>query len=246
IPLIPIPEFQPKLFVLLQQVLPPEAFTAAQSTISDIVYRKKLDLLSIGFFSSLYFSTSGISALMKAFNKSSLLPETRPFLKQQWVSIWLTFTMVLLLVLSVASIIVSGLLMDWLEKHIFSGGLVAFGALIARWFIIAGLYLLAVSLLYYYGPSKQKVWRFVTPGSVLATVLAIITSLLFTFFITNFGAYNQVYGSIGALIVIMLWLYFNSIILLLGFELNASIELSKRSIKVDPPRNTFREPKTSS
>lgn len=243
IPLVPITDFQGKLFDLLQEVLPDEAFTAAKSTIIDIISRKKLDLLSIGFLSAMYFSTNGIGSLMKAFNKSSLTPETRPFLKQQWVAIWLTFTMALLLVLCIASIIVSKFLIDWLELHILAGGWAAFGALSARWLIIAGLYLLAVSLLYYFGPSKHKVWRFLTPGSVFATILAVIATILFTFFISNFGAYNEIYRSIGALIIIMLWLYFNSIILLLGFELNASIELSKRSIKVEPLKNTFREPK---
>lgn len=246
IPLIPIDDFKIRIFDLLQEVLPNHAFEAAKSTIGEIMVKKKLDLLSIGFLSSMYFSTSGISALMKAFNKSSLVPETRSFFKQQWVATWLTLTMVLLLVISVASIIVSELLIGWLgQEHILVGGWGTFSLLTARWLIIAGLYLLAVSLLYYFGPARHRVWKFLTPGSVFATILAIIASMLFTFFISNFGNYNKIYGSIGALIIIMLWLYFNSIILLLGFELNASIELSKRSIKVEPLKNTYRESKAS-
>ncbi|QEC53507.1 membrane protein [Anseongella ginsenosidimutans] len=241
IPHVPIPDFQTKLFLLLQEVLPTHAFLAAESTIGDIMNNRKFDLLSIGFLSSMYFSTNGIGTLMKAFNKSSLSPETRPFLKQQWTAIWLTFTMVLLLVVSVTSIIASELLISWLRReHIFVGGLVSFSLQSARWLIIAGLYLLAVSLLYYYGPSRHRELKFFTPGAIFATILAIIASILFTFFISNFGTYNKIYGSIGALIIIMLWLYFNSIILLLGFELNASIELSKRSIKVEPLKNTYR------
>lgn len=240
IPHVPIPNFQTKLFLLLQEVLPTYAFLAVESTVGDILNVRKLDLLSIGFLSSMYFSTNGIASLMKAFNKSSLSPETRSFLKQQWTAIWLTFTMVLLLVISVASIIASEILIGWLRREeIFVGGWVEFSLQSARWLIIAGLYLLAVSLLYYYGPSRQGVWKFFTPGSIFATILAIIASIVFTFFITNFGAYNKLYGSIGALIIIMLWLYFNSIILLLGFELNASIELSKRSIKVEPMKHRY-------
>lgn len=242
LPNVPIPDFQTKLFLLLQEVLPPHAFLAAESTIGDIMSEKKFDLLSIGFLSAMYFSTNGIASLMKAFNKSSLSPETRSFFKQQWTAIWLTFTLALLLILSVASIITSEIFIGWLRKEqIFVGGWVSFSLQSARWIIIAGLYLLAVSLLYYYGPSRQRVWKFLTPGSVFATLLAIIASIAFTFFISNFGTYNKIYGSIGALIIIMLWLYFNSIILLLGFELNAAIELSKRSIKVEPTKNTFRE-----
>ena len=83
-----------------------------------------------------------------------------------------------------------------------------------------------------------------SPGAVLATILAVLTSLGFTYYINNFSSYNKIYGSIGTLIVVMIWLYINSLILLIGFELNASIDLSKRSIKVVKKRyNTFREAK---
>src|SRR3546814_391953 len=224
IPLIPIPDFQARLFDLLQEVLPNHAFIAAKSTISDIMSERKLDLLSIGFISSMYFSTNGIGTLMKAFNKSSLSPETRPFFKQQWTAIWLTFTMVVLLILSVTSIITSEIMIGWLRREqIFAGGWVKFSLQSARWLIIAGLYLLAVSLLYYYGPSRHRVWKFFTPGSLFATLLAIVGSMLFTFFISNFGTSNKIYGSLGALIIIMLWLDFNSIILLHGFEPTSAI-----------------------
>ena len=85
-----------------------------------------------------------------------------------------------------------------------------------------------------------------SPGSVLATSLAVLTSLGFTFYINNFASYNKVYGSIGTLIVLMIWLYLNSLIILIGFELNASIELSKRSIVIVKPKfNSFRSTKTA-
>jgi len=99
--------------------------------------------------------------------------------------------------------------------------------------------------LYRYGPAHKQKWKFLSPGSVLATGLAVLTSLGFTFYINNFSSYNKIYGSIGTLIVIMIWLYLNSLIILIGFELNASIELCKRSIKIVKPKfNTFRTTKT--
>src|SRR3546814_17956738 len=105
--------------------------------------------------------------------------------------------MVVLLILSVTSIITSEIMIGWLRREqIFAGGWVGFSLQSARWLIIAGLYLLAVSLLYYYGPSRHRELKFLTPGSVFATILAILASLLFTFFISNFGTYNKVYGSI--------------------------------------------------
>jgi membrane protein len=96
-------------------------------------------------------------------------------------------------------------------------------------------------LLYRYGPANKQRWNFLSPGSILATTLAVLTSIGFSYYINNFASYNKVYGSIGTLIVVMIWLYLNSLIILVGYELNASIELSKRSIKIVKPKfNSFR------
>src|SRR5690606_14188625 len=98
-----------------------------------------------------------------------------------------------------------------------------------------------VSFIYKFGPSSSTKWKFSSPGATLATVLAILTFLGFAYYINHFNTYNKLYGSIGTLIVIMIWLYLNSLILLIGFELNAAIELSKRSIKIVKPRfNSFK------
>ena len=114
--------------------------------------------------------------------------------------------------------------------------------ILSRWIIIVTIFFTTISLLYRYGPSHKLKWNFLSPGSVLATGLAVLTSLGFTYYINNFSAYNKIYGSIGTLIVVMLWLYLNSLILLIGFELNASIDLSKRSVKVVKQRyNTFKK-----
>jgi len=115
---------------------------------------------------------------------------------------------------------------------------------VSRWLIVVVLYFTTVSILYRYGPAHKQKWKFLSPGSILATFLAVLTSLGFSFYIDHFSAYNKIYGSIGTLIVVMIWLYFNSMIVLLGFELNASIDLSKRTVKIVKPKfNTFRNPK---
>ena len=112
---------------------------------------------------------------------------------------------------------------------------------LSRWIIIVAIFFFSISLLYRYGPAHKLKWKFLSPGSVLATTLAVLTSIGFTYYINNFSSYNKIYGSIGTLIVVMLWLYLNSLILLIGFELNANIDLAKRNIKVEKPRfNNFR------
>ena len=96
-------------------------------------------------------------------------------------------------------------------------------------------------MIYRFGPSSKK-WKLFTPGATLATILAMLSFSFFTFYINNFGAYNKLYGSIGTLIVVMIWMYINALILIIGFELNASIALSKQSIKIVKPRifNSFK------
>src|SRR5690606_11349783 len=113
---------------------------------------------------------------------------------------------------------------------------------ISRWIILFAIYFFTVSMLYKFGPASSRKWKFFNPGATLATILAILTFSAFAFYINKFGAYNKLYGSIGTLIVIMIWLYLNSLILLVGFELNASIALSKQSIKIVRPRkfNVFK------
>jgi len=107
---------------------------------------------------------------------------------------------------------------------------------------VIGIFLVSVSLLYRYGPANKVKWKFLSTGSILATALAIVTSMGFTYYINNFSSYNKFYGSLGTLIILMLWLYLNSLILLIGFELNASIDFSKRNIKVVKPMfNSFRQ-----
>jgi membrane protein len=96
-----------------------------------------------------------------------------------------------------------------------------------KWLVIAALLFFTISFIYYYGPAKKRKWRFISAGSTLATCLSILTSIGFSYFVNNFGQYNKLYGSMGTLIVVLLWIYFNSLILLIGFELNASINKAK-------------------
>ena len=98
-----------------------------------------------------------------------------------------------------------------------------------KWLVIILLFLCAISIIYYFGPALKKRWRFISPGSLLASFLCILTSVGFGIFVNNFGRYNKVYGSIGTLIVIMLWIYYNAVILIIGFELNASIDNARHS-----------------
>lgn len=242
IPYIPIKHFQDNLLLLLGQVMPHDAYAVFQSTITDIVKKQNAKLFSFGFLTTLFFATNGVLRLMQAFNKSSLIKETRGYLHRRWVALALTIVISMSLLIAVAIMIAGNKILAFLQSHIASGAhWWILGLALLRWVIVIVIFFVTVSLLYRYGPAHTQRWKFMSPGSVLATALAVLTSLGFTYYINNFSSYNKIYGSIGTLIVVMLWLYLNSLIVLIGFELNASVELGKRSIRIVKPKfNTLR------
>ena len=108
-----------------------------------------------------------------------------------------------------------------------------------KWIVVLSLYFFGTSLIYYYGSFTRTRLKFITPGSVVASVLSVLTCLLFSFFINHFGNYNKIYGSIGAIIVLMGWMYYNAMVLIIGFELNASIAITQLKIKHGQKKAVF-------
>lgn len=243
IPYIPINNFQNQLMTIISLLLPENAYLAFESTLEDIVKNQNGKLLSLGFILALFFATNGIHTLMQAFNKSSLIIETRTWLKQRFIALNLTLLIAFSLILGVSVMIIGEFTINFLinELNLKEGKFWIYLIMVSRWIIIILVYFITISLLYRYGPANSKKWKFFSAGSWLSTILAVLTSIGFTYYINNFGTYNKLYGSIGTLLVMMIWLYLNSFILLLGFELNASLDLSKRSIKLIQPKfNSFK------
>lgn len=231
IPYIPVAGFQKQLLDLIQAVLPSNAYSSARSTIEDIVKIPRSGLLSVGFLAALYFTTNGFMTLMRGFNSSYHVAENRSPLKQRMVAIILTLILSTLVLISTVLIIFSEGATHYLVTHsILKSKTQVALLLIGKWTVVMGLFFIGISFLYYYAPSQMKRWKFVSAGSTLATFFSIIVSTGFASFVNHFGQYNKIYGSIGTLIVIMLWIYINSLILILGFELNASIENAKKKI----------------
>jgi membrane protein len=242
IPYMPVKNFQAELLRILSSIMPTNAYLAFQNTIEDIIKNQNGKLLSLGFITALYFATNGVSNLMQAFNKSSLIIEKRSWVRRRIIALTLTVVISISLLIAIVIMIAGQGLIGLIQSHLASKShFWIYVILLSRWIIIIAIFFVTVSLLYRYGPAHKLKWNFLNPGSILATTLAVLTSLGFTYYINNFSSYNKLYGSIGTLIVVMIWLYLNSLIILIGFELNATIDLSKRSIKVIRPRfNTFR------
>jgi membrane protein len=224
IPYIPVKDFQLALMQTIQGALPGNFYEIVEHTIADIVTRQHGGLLSAGFFLAIYFSMNGILGVITAFNSTIHSIESRSLLKQYLISIILVAIILMIVLLSVAMIMGSSAVLNFLVQqeilsHSFTFYLIKYG----KWIIIIVMLFFAVSFLYYLAPARKTKFRFISAGGTLATILFLLTTGGFNYYVNNFASYNAVYGSIGTLMVIMMWFYFNALVLLLGFELNASI-----------------------
>jgi membrane protein len=225
IPFIPIPNFQQELVKLFESILPVNVYNLMESTIVDIVTNKSGSLLFVMFFATIVFSTNGIHAVIHAFVTTSHNFKSRSWVNQRKVSVILLLVGIIMIAIAGALIIFGKEAINALvQLGILEKSLVISIFIILKWIVVILLLFLAISFLYYLAPAKRHDFRFITAGSTLATLLFIITSLGFSAYVNNFGPYNKIYGWIGTLMVILLWLYLNSIALLIGFELNLSIK----------------------
>ena len=230
IPYIPITNFQQQLLALFQSILPHNAFIAIQGTIENIVTQPRGGLLSFGFLAAFIFATNGIVSVITAFNGTIHAIETRSWINQRVVALFLAIIFTLLTTISVALITGSQVIMNFLVKEgVLQIGLRYYLLLGGKWLVICALFFFGYAFLFYLAPARKTKFRFISAGGTLATILTILTTIGFSYYINNFGKYNTLYGSIGTLVVVMLSFYFNSLILLIGFELNVSIWHSRRN-----------------
>ena len=230
IPYLPIPEYKEAFLSSIQEFIPSKGFDFIYSTLDDILNNQQGGLLSISILLSLYYSSQGVIGLMQAFDKSYATYRKRNYFEQLFVSIQITFLLIILLVLSIALIVGGQWLIPFLLNHykIFDTSTV-YIVMFLKWIITILFFIVGVSLIYYYTPAFKTRWRFITPGSILSAFLSILASLVFSYFMNNFSNLNKLYGSIGTLIIIMLWIYWNAMILLIGYELNVSIDMNRHN-----------------
>ncbi|HUX58422.1 MAG TPA: YihY/virulence factor BrkB family protein [Bacteroidales bacterium] len=239
IPFIPIPNFQQELIRLFESILPANVFKFLETTIIDIITVKSGGLLLFMFIATVIFSTNGIHAVIHAFVVSAHKFKTRSWFDQRKISVVLLLIVAFMISIAGFLIIFGKMAVNQLvDLHLIERNLVIYVLVFLKWILIILLLFLAISFLYYLAPAKRADFKFFSPGSTLATLLFILTSLGFSAYVNNFGQYNKLYGSIGTLMVILIWLYLNSIALLIGFELNVSIK-SARADKSEnaPPFN---------
>lgn len=229
IPYIPIENFQSELFRLIQELVPLGTFTTIEDTVSDIIMRPRGGLLSFGFFLALIFSTNGLASMMSAFDATIHSINRRSWLSQRLAATLLLIILSVLLTLAISLLTGGQIAISYLREHeILRDSFTILLLTAGKWVIIIALFFFAYSFLYYMAPAKKTKWRFISAGGTLATLLSIIAMVGFSYYINNFSQYNKLYGSIGTLLIILFLMYVMSIILLVGFELNASIYQAHR------------------
>jgi membrane protein len=230
IPYIPITDLEKNIMLTLEKVIPDEAFILLRSTMEDIVTNQQTGLLSISFLISLYFASNGVIAIMNAFNQSSHSIESRTALKKYLVSFILVFILAFNMIVSGAALAFTSVFLYFIEdKGLISDVFTVFLLQAGQWVIILLTSLFAFSSIYYLAPAKKRIFPFFSAGSIIASLLSVVSFKLFTVFINNFSNYNKFYGSLGAMIMIIVWINLTALMLLIGFELNASIYMAKQN-----------------
>ncbi|MCK8494019.1 MULTISPECIES: YihY/virulence factor BrkB family protein [Spirosoma] len=224
IPYIPVPNLEEQIMGFLKEVLPGDTFSSVETTIRDIISRPRGGVLSFGFLLALYSATSGVVALMNAFNSTNETQDRRGFFEVRGVAVGLTIILAFALVLAIVVLIVGGVVSDYLLHFGILNNAVFVNLLaLGRYLLVFAVFVAAVSVIYHFGPDVRMKWAFVAPGAITASVLIVLTTLGFSFYVSNFGSYNKVYGSIGTLIALMIWINLVSLLLIIGFEMNVAL-----------------------
>jgi membrane protein len=230
IPYVPIEGFQDNFMAFIFKAMPSkESSDAVSYVLKDIANNKYGELLSFGFFLAIFLMTNGVNAIFAGFEYTFHDIETRTIVRQYIVSLAISMILAFLLIFTVGLIIFLEFLVNSINERGVSIDAVFWIGVIQIIILLLMLFI-AISLLYYFGTREGRQMTFFSPGTIFTTFLFIVNFKIFKIYIEKFAQYNQLYGSIGTVLVIMLFIWLNSIILLLGFELNTSlISLRRRN-----------------
>ncbi len=232
---IKIENFQDNFLLQIREVFPGDTYSLVENTmniLNDLIYSREgtqNTILSIvGFILMLYYASNSVNAILIAFNESYHFDDQDNWFIRRLVSIVLLLVLGFFMIIAVLLIMFSGTIIDFLEQFEFiSSGIFPWLLNIARWLVAVFLIYTSITTLYNVGEMPRKKWRFITVGATFATLFFIVGSLGFAYFINNLAQYSKLYGSLSTFMVLLIWLDFNFVILLLGYELNTSIDKAK-------------------
>lgn len=237
LPLVPIDEFQNDFLNFVESSVPPNTFGAIQDIVKDILSNSHRNLISSGFFLSIILMANGINAILGGFQSSyhiSRLSSNRSFFRQYFISVILSLIISFILINAVIAIVVTEFFVHEFSYKLPIDELYLIQGI--RYLILVFLVLTVNSLLLKYGTKHTKYLPFFNAGAVFSTLLMVLGSYVFGIYVTKFARYNELYGSIGTILVLMIYIWIICIIILLGFEINASInsyKISKQTNKLN-------------
>ena len=223
-------ELYRQALLLAKDISPNQSVYQLIKSVMDDFFHPGAELLSFGLILAIYFSSNAMLTIMRTFNKSMLhiQNEKRNYIQLRWVAIKLTLLIVGLYIAVLLVLVTQGTVLEYIRIFLQIGDASYIWILqLVRFIITSLLVFFSIALIYRYAPAIEKKWKLNSPGALIASALIISFIYLFSFWVNNFATYNKVYGSLGSILIVMLLIYTNFLVLLLGFELNVSINSLK-------------------
>lgn len=238
LPYIPLENLEFALYTLVRDLAPNRnTYQIVRGVIHDFLHTQRTGLLSFSFVLAIFYSSTAVLGILRSFNKQHPSFRRRNFLQLRWIAIKLNCILILLLIVTVCIMVAErALLHQLLAPMHLDRSTLRFLIATVRWVIIVLMFFTVISLIYTLGPSTERRWKFISAGSSMATFLIILTTVGFSYYVNHFSSYNRIYGSIGSILVLMVWIYINSFVLLIGFELNASINMIRQEAQAREER----------
>jgi membrane protein len=221
---VPVDNLLDTVTATLSRVAPGEVLAIIREQLQNIAADNAGGLLTFGVLGALWSSSAGLTAVIESLNQAYDIQECRPWWKVRLTAIALTIALALFIIVSTVLVIAGPTLAERVADWFGMGAAFEWTWKILQWPIVFVLVATAIALVFYFAPDAEQEWIWITPGSVLATVLWLLVSLGFKFYVTSFGSYNATYGAIGGVIVLLLWFYVSALAVLVGAEMNAEIE----------------------
>ena len=220
----PLTNFIDEVGRSLRPIAPAEILTFLEEQLRRVSSADSGGILTLGMLGAIWSSSAAVVAIVGALNRAYDIEEGRPWWKVRLTAIGLTVGLAVFILVSMTLIVAGPALADKVAEMMHLGPAFAWTWKILQWPVVFLIVVTAVAMVYYFAPDAEQDWVWITPGSVLATTLWVLASLGFRFYVTNFASYNETYGTIGGVMVLLLWFYVSGIALLIGAELNAEIE----------------------
>jgi membrane protein len=222
--LFPVENLLETITSTLSRVAPGEVIKIVQDQIIAIARDEKGGLLTLGMLGTIWSTSAGVSAIIDALNQAYDLRESRPWWKVKLLALGLTLALAVFILVSTTLVVAGPSLAETVARWFGLGQVFTWTWTILQWPVVFLLVSFAIAMVYYFAPDAKQEWIWITPGSLVATFLWLVISLGFKIYVANFGSYNATYGTVGGVIVLLLWFYVSGFAVLVGAELNAEIE----------------------